>query len=68
MSEATNKYPWQSKFSLAEDTPLHGNFGEFGVINFTQVSLEGAEQLHAAGFPYLIKNEVKPNKKASTGE
>ena len=63
MSEPTNKYPWQSKYSLAKDSPLHGNFEGFGVINLTKVSLEGADNLFNAGFTGLVKKKEKPEAK-----
>lgn len=66
MSDSTNKYPWQSKYMLAEDTPLHGNFANFGIINFAEVSMEGADNLFAAGFPGLLKIKEKPQAKDAT--
>jgi len=68
MSEPTNKYPWQSKYMLAEDTPLHGNFEGFGVINLTQVSLEGADNLFEAGFSGLVKIQDKVAKKETAAK
>lgn len=65
MSEATNKYPWQSKYELAKDTPLHGNFADFGVINLTQLSLEGADNLFAAGFTGLVKKKPEAKETAA---
>ncbi len=66
MSEPTNKYPWQSKYELAKDTPLHGNFNGFGIINLKEVSMEGADNLFAAGFTGLVKKKEKPEAKDAT--
>ena len=66
MSENANKYPWQSKYSLAKDSPLHGNFGGFGIIDLKKVSLEGADNLFAAGFTGLVKKKEKPEAKDAT--
>lgn len=66
MSENTNKYPWQSKYSLAEDSPIHGNFEGFGIINLKDVSLEGDDNLFAAGFTGLLKIKEKPQAKDAT--
>lgn len=68
MSETSNKYPWESKYKLTKDSPLHGNFEGFGIINLKEVSLEGADNLFAGGFPGLEIKEEKPSTKKTAVE
>jgi hypothetical protein len=52
-----------AKYKLAEDYPIHGYEPKFGEIDLSEIGLDSADQLHAAGFKGLELIPKKPDKK-----
>jgi hypothetical protein len=51
-----------AKYDLAKDFPLKGGHPKFGVIDLTQIDVEGADNLVSGGFEGLVLKKTKAQK------